>query len=113
MKKLLFIFALATFLFPSCSKAPGAQATAGGAIAADLKSVIDNQDIDGVIICCVDCECNVSYDEEGEYEFQGANFIVIDSISYNLNNLHSYDVQTIEDPDGEEGSKKFLILFFP
>jgi|GEM_PF-5174433 hypothetical protein len=112
MKNLLLVFVLA-LLFTSCRKAPGAEYVPRREISADIQNVIGNREIDRVVVCCIECQCNVSYDDEGDYEFEGSNFIQVNSISYNLNNLHSYEVTTAGGTGSGGSGVTFLILYFP
>ena len=112
MKYLLFV-ALSLFLMVSCTKAPGAESVSGASISADIRRIIEQNGVEDVVVCCIECDCDVSFDTHGGYSFEGSNFIRVNSISYNLNNLHSYDVQTVEESGSSGETKSILRLFFP
>jgi hypothetical protein len=76
----------------------------------DLKSVIQENKIEALVICSVGSDCDQSIGWGTDYSFIGDNFVRVQNWTYNLNNLVYYDIETVKVLSQTE---KRLILNFP
>lgn len=113
MNKLLLVLFVASISMTSCLKTPEPAGGYNGNISRDLQDLIEDEGIEGVKVCCVDCTCNVSYSDDGNYSFEGSSFIEVNDYGYNLNNLTRYEVVTTSESGSGTETKKFLVLYFP
>jgi hypothetical protein len=111
MRKCIVVLVIALSLM-ACKKEESL--TSAELMAVELKSVMKKSSISRIATLRKDQFAgNLTYygDFGRNYKFQGE-FVYIEGIGYNLNNLIQYQVHEIPDGDNSGTKKKFMLLTF-
>lgn len=108
MKYILPLLLILT-LAGACKKEDTTQAK-NNSLAEDLKQVIQQEGVQALAHCCLNCSCSQTIGFGTDYSFPGDNFVRIGTITYNLNKLEYYRIDTYGSGNQKE---KRMTLYFP
>jgi len=113
MKKILPLV-IAALVLLSCEKEnedPADIFVEYTSIAEDLQKIIVNEEVEALKWCCNNCDCDPPGSSlDFNYSFPGDNFVTIGPQTYNLNNLLTYRISTV---DHSGNPVKRMLLIFP